>query len=74
MARVRLPLHVLSAGDDLDDGQPVRPGECVVALIVGRDGMDGAGAVATEHVRSRKHRQLVPGQRMHRSTAEIDAD
>ncbi len=36
--------------DDLENGKPERGGEGEVALVVGRHGHDGAGAVAHQHV------------------------
>ena len=68
-------LRVLGTGhvDDATHRQAHRPGEVQVALVVRRHGHDRAGAVVGQHVVARPDRDLLPGDRVGRGDAQVDA-
>src|SRR3712207_5030759 len=53
-------------GDDCSDRYPVLSGELEVALVVGGDGHDCAGAVAEQDVIGSVDRDLLPARRVDR--------
>ena len=68
LSHVGLGLNVyivaVTGCDNLDDGQPVVPGELVVAQVVTGNRHDGAGAVTHEDEVGHPHRQPVSGDGM----------
>ena len=60
-------------GDDPPDRQPERPGEREVALVVGGDGHDRAGAVAGQHVVGDEDRDPLAVDRVDGVGADGDA-
>ena len=61
------------AGDHLADRQPERGGEVEVALVVGGNGHQRAGAVLHQHVVGDEHRDLLAVDRIGDRAAERDA-
>ena len=64
---------LLAGADDHPDGQVERLGEVEVALVVGGDGHDRAGAVVAEHVVGGVDRDLLAGDRVDRGAAQRHA-
>jgi len=67
-------LHILAAGDDLDDRQTELGSEVPVAGVMRRNGHDRAGAVGDEHIVGNEDRDQLAVDRVDRLDAlELDA-